>query len=262
MGEETSISWTDHTFNPWWGCVRVDAACLHCYAEAFSKRVGQKVWGTEAPRRLFGEKHWKEPQKWNAAARGGGLFGAGERPRVFCASMADVFEDRRDLDPERDKLWRLIENTPNLDWLLLTKRPENVKRLVPYSGTAGSWPDNVWLGATTGDRAGFAKRVPILRDIPAKVRFLSVEPLLEDMGPMDLDGIHWAIAGGESGGHYREMNPEWARGVRNQCIEQDVAFWFKQHSGQFSGNNPLLDGIEYHQLPTTPFSPRRELAHA
>ena len=114
MGTETAISWCDHTFNPWWGCVRVSPACQHCYAETFSKRVGLKVWGPESDRRFFGPKHWAEPLKWNTAA-----VKAGVRRRVFCASMADVFEDRADLLNERLRLFQLIEDTPQLDWLLL-----------------------------------------------------------------------------------------------------------------------------------------------
>lgn len=122
MGKNSRIEWTDHTFNPWWGCTKVSEACKNCYAEAWSKRVGQQVWGPQAERRFFGERHWLEPLKWNADAAA-----HGKRLRVFCASMADVFEDRRSLDPWRSKLWELIEATPQLDWLLLTKRPEHVQ---------------------------------------------------------------------------------------------------------------------------------------
>ena len=115
MGKNSSIEWTDHTFNPWWGCAKVSPACKHCYAEIWAQRLALDLWGTRKARRFFSEKHWNEPYKWNADA-----VAKGERPRVFCASMADVFEDRRNLDPWRKKLWDLIEQTPQLDWLLLT----------------------------------------------------------------------------------------------------------------------------------------------
>lgn len=111
MGEQTEISWTDHSFNPWWGCTRVSPGCQHCYAEAFSKRTGNDVWGKDNDRRFFGDKHWAEPIRWNARAEI-----TARRERVFCASMADVFEDRRDLDAPRQRLWELIVATPMLDW--------------------------------------------------------------------------------------------------------------------------------------------------
>jgi protein gp37 len=193
MGQDSKIEWTDHTFNPWWGCVKVSPACEHCYAETFSKRVGQKVWGTKAPRRFFGDKHWNEPLKWNAAAAA-----AGVRARVFCASMADVFEDREDLTPHLARLLKLIHETPNLDWLLLTKRPENwserIGRIVApkndmdllmwiYNWGMGTPPQNVWIGTTVENQEYADRRIPELLKIPARVRFLSVEPML---GPVDL----------------------------------------------------------------------------
>src|SRR5947208_2303347 len=120
MGRYSSIEWTHHTFNPWWGCQKVSAACDNCYAEIWAKRTGQDLWGSTAERRLFGEKHWSEPIRWHQEASL-----AGRRERVFCASMADVFERRADLNEERRRLWKVIERTPSLDWLLLTKRPQN-----------------------------------------------------------------------------------------------------------------------------------------
>lgn len=124
MGIETEIAWTDSTFNPWWGCQRVSPGCERCYAETFAKRVGLQVWGPKQERRFFGEKHWREPLRWNEQAAK-----AGARRRVFCASMADVFEERLDLAAARARLFGLIRLTPSLDWLLLTKRPENAARL-------------------------------------------------------------------------------------------------------------------------------------
>src|SRR5262245_52074261 len=176
MGKDSGIEWTHHTFNPWWGCMKVSPGCEHCYAETFSIRVGKKVWGPKADRRFFGDAHWAEPLKWNAVAAR-----AGERHRVFCASMADVFEDRRELDGHRARLWRLIAATPHLDWLLLTKRPENLARMLPwYSHWENRvafepdepWP-NVWLGTTVEDQQRADERIPHLLRSPAAVRFLS-----------------------------------------------------------------------------------------
>jgi len=221
MGKNSKIEWTNHTFNPWWGCVRVSHACEHCYAENWAKRVGSKVWGISAERRFFGEKHWAEPLKWNDnAAR------LKVRQRVFCASMGDIFEERQDLDQWRCRLWTLIERTPNLDWLLLTKRPQNIKKTVPFT----CWPTNVWLGTTVESQRWADERLPYLADIPANVRFVSAEPLL---GALDLDAflsttVNWVIAGGESGPKARPSNPEWFRDLMRQCTEKGVPFHFKQ----------------------------------
>jgi protein gp37 len=174
MGKNSQIEWTHHTFNPWWGCTKVSTACKHCYAEAWSKRVGQKIWGVKAKRRFFNENHWLDPLKWNSQAKDEGV-----RFRVFCASMADVFEDRRDLDAWRDKLWSLIARTPQLDWLLLTKRPEVVNRLVPWKY---DWPHNVWLGTTVEDQETAEIRLRCIAELPAVIRFISAEPLL---GPLE-----------------------------------------------------------------------------
>lgn len=221
MAKNSRIEWTNHTFNPWWGCVKVSPACKHCYAESWSKRVGQAVWGINADRRFFGEKHWNEPLRWDREAAATGI-----RARVFCASMADVFEERADLDDARDKLWALIKATPNLDWLLLTKRPHAVTRLAPW---INDWPPNVWLGTTVEDQLRADQRLPILADIPAVVRFISAEPLL---GPVNLnpwlDRLDWVITGGESGPKARPSSPSWFVDLMNQCMTHDVAFHFKQ----------------------------------
>lgn len=228
MGQNSKIEWTHHTFNPWWGCEKVSPACKHCYAQTWANRLGLGLWGgDDTPRRFFSENHWSEPYRWNRQAES-----AGERRRVFCASMSDVFEDRRDLDPWRSRLWPIIAETPWLDWLLLTKRPEHVERLVPWQG---DWPDNVWLGTTVENQEYANMRVPIIAKLPAAVRFVSCEPLL---GALDLSawltrpgekcGINWVIAGGESGPRSRPMNPLWAEELRDQCIRSDVPFHFKQ----------------------------------
>lgn len=221
MAKNSKIEWTTHTFNPWWGCVKMSPACKFCYAESWSKRLGQKVWGINAERRFFGEKHWAEPLAWNREAQS-----SNERPRVFCASMADVFEDRRDLDAERRKLWRLIEQTPALDWLLLTKRPDLVQALTPWDHR---WPENVWIGTTTEDQEWADERLAALARIPARVRFISAEPLL---GPIELgqwaQHINWVITGGESGPNARPSSPSWFRSLLNECMAADIPFHFKQ----------------------------------
>lgn len=275
--KDTSISWTHHTFNPWWGCEKISPACAHCYAETFAKRTGwaegspsgnPPLWGKSSQRRFFGEKHWNQPLKWDAEAAE-----AGERHRVFCASMADVFENRIDLVPHRALLFDLIRRTPNLDWLLLTKRPENVRRHIaialesypvcsldsvnPTFKMLASWesgnpPANVWIGTTVENQEQADKRIPELLKIPARIRFLSCEPLL---GPVDLrkwlrddrygkyalPAFDWAICGGESGANARPMHPDWARNLRDQCAAADVPFHFKQW-GEYVTAAPIKRG--------------------
>jgi protein gp37 len=227
LGRNSSIEWTHHTFNPWWGCTKVSPACKHCYAEAWAKRLGMDIWGGRSSRRFFSDSHWREPVRWNAEAAEKGI-----RRRVFCASMADVFEGRLELDPWRERLWELIAATPALDWLLLTKRPERVRVSVPWKDV---WPHNVWLGTTVENQHWADVRIPELVKYKAVVRFLSCEPLL---GPLDLErwlgsspqsqGIDWVIVGGESGARSRPMNPDFCRNLRDQCANAGVAFHFKQ----------------------------------
>ncbi|WP_257814179.1 DUF5131 family protein [Burkholderia glumae] len=228
MGKDSRIEWTHHTFNPWWGCVKVSAACDHCYAETWAKRLGESVWGPETPRRFFGDAHWKEPLKWNREAAE-----ENARRRVFCASMADVFENRPDLVGERLRLLELIEQTPNLDWLLLTKRIHLVHKQLPKGY---DFPSNVWLGATVENQASARKRIKYLLEFTSPaVRFLSCEPLL---GPLDLSEylvrgdngmrVDWVIAGGESGPGSRPMDPVWPANLQRQCAKANVPFHFKQ----------------------------------
>lgn len=183
MGEFTAISWSDATFNPWIGCTRVSPACQHCYAETADKRRlinGETHWGKDAPRHVTSDVYWRQPLKWNRAAAA-----QGRNMLVFCASQADVFEDRPDLLEPRRRLWELIEATPNLTWQLLTKRPENILSMVPLRWLLldMAWPSNVWVGTTVEDQERADLRIPQLVDVPASVRFLSCEPLL---GPVDL----------------------------------------------------------------------------
>src|SRR5713101_6221298 len=243
MGAATGIRCTDSTFNPWWGCTHVSPGCVNCYAETVASRRGL-AWGVQADRRFYPDKHWNEPRVWDRRAAKDGV-----PRRVFCASMADVFEDRRDLDAQRARLWSLIEETPNLRWQLLSKRPENVLAMIPPRWLSGM-PSNVWLGTSVEDRLRLG-RVDVLRTIPVHVRFLSVEPLLEDLDVLDLAGIGWVIVGGESGPGARPMRAEWARSVRDQCIAGGVPFFFKQWGGRAaSAGGHVLDGRTWDEFPS------------
>lgn len=213
----SKIEWTDFTFNPWIGCTALSPACDNCYAEAFQKRCGGPEWGHGEPRRRTSDANWKQPIRWDQKAAKQSI-----RYRVFCASLADVFD--AEVQKEwRDDLFALIDRTPNLDWLLLTKRPNVARKLMPENARP-----NVWMGTTVEDRKR-KNRIDELRQIPAAVRFLSVEPLLEDLGEIDLTGIGWVIVGGESGGRkVRPMQEEWALSLRDQCAVAGVPFLFKQ----------------------------------
>lgn len=237
MGENSGIQWTHHTFNAWEGCQRVSPGCEHCYAEARDQRfTGGKHWGPNGVRRRTSAANWKKPLAWNKRAA---LLGV--RERVFCASIADVFEDRPELAPWREELFRLITWTPNLDWLLLTKRPENIARLMPYCEPNGGPYPNVWLGTTVEDQKRADERIPHLLGAQAAVRFLSCEPLLE---PVDLrlfplstvvkgremkaSGIDWCIIGGESGREARHFDLAAGRDLVRQCRAAGVAPFVKQ----------------------------------
>lgn len=229
MAENSGIEWTHHTFNPWIGCTKVSAACDHCYAETWDARFKGDRWGARADRTRT--KSWGKPRRWNELAQG-----AAERPRVFCASLADVFDNHKSIQESwRDELWTLMADTPNLDWLLLTKRPQNIARFVPGWMGPMSWPKNIWIGTTVENQTEAERRIPYLLEIPARVRFLSMEPLL---GPVDLtpwlggeSGLNWVIVGGESGPDYREADPGWFRSLRDQCADAGVPFLFKQWGG-------------------------------
>ena len=224
MGEITGISWCDHTWNPIWGCTKVSPGCQHCYAEAWAKRFGRNVWGPTAGR-YETTTTWADPAKWNDHA-----LAAGSRERVFCASMSDVFEDHPAWTAVRPDLWEIVGSTPNLDWLLLTKRPQNIIEMVPAAWcTAGHWPRNVWIGTSVESQEYAEQRIPELLKVPAPVRFLSIEPML---GPVDLapwiKRLQWVIVGGESGPGARPMHPDWVRSLRDQCVASGVPFFFKQ----------------------------------
>ena len=247
-----------YTFNTWWGCCKVSQECKHCYAQGIALRYGQQVWGPAAttPRRFFGPEHWQQPLRWNAqAAR------EGHRRSVFCASMADVFEDHPDVAEARAQLWHLIEETPWLNWLLLTKRPEHIWRFCPWAAR-GDWPDNVWLGTSIGLQQHAAPRLDALLAHPAVVRFVSCEPLL---GPLDLTPwlprLQWVICGGESGAHARPMWPQWARSLQEQCNEAGVPYFFKQWGGRHhAAGGRLLDGRTWDEMPPEGPPPHRQEA--
>ncbi|QOZ25347.1 DUF5131 family protein [Bradyrhizobium sp. CCBAU 51753] len=228
MAENSKIEWTDHTFNPWIGCQKVSPGCDRCYAESLAKRYGWVEWGPHGERKRTSAANWKKPRQWAAAARG-----ASRRPRVFCASLADVFDNQVPDDWRKD-LFDLIAATPELDWLLLTKRPENLVRMFP----TGPWL-NVWLGTTCEDQERYDRRWPLLAaqsNVP--VRFISYEPAI---GPLVPHGVvvgnvfrtpDWLICGGESGHGARYMPAEWAEQAMWQCEVNMTAFFMKQMTGK------------------------------
>lgn len=246
MGSQTGIAWTDHTFNPWRGCTKVSAGCANCYAATMSKRnpavLGE--WGPHGQRAMAAPSYWRLPAQWDKAAKRDGV-----RRRVFCASLADVFEDRPELVRPRRTLFSAIAATPNLDWLLLTKRPENITRLIPDVGLP-----NVWLGVSVEDQKTADERIPILLDTPAAGLFVSYEPALGkvsfdrlatgELGRLDalrgyyfVDGrnepistprLNWLIFGGESGAKARPCDVAWARSVVEQCRRAGVPCFVKQ----------------------------------
>lgn len=248
--KESEISWTTHTMNPWWGCARVSPGCVHCYADTLASRWGHELWRRHGPRRPMSDQYWRQPLTWNRKAAD-----ADGPVRVFCASMADVFEDhpepdvRAFQDSQRARLWDLIEATPHLVWMLLTKRPQNVGGMVPWGE---DWPSTVWLGTSVEDQRRANERIPVLLNLPASTRFLSCEPLLAPVdlsvtwmrnGTLPVDplsphydqdtaisgrGIHWVICGGESGRKAWPMHPDWVRSLRDQCTAAGVAFHLKQ----------------------------------
>lgn len=261
MGEQTEISWTDHTFNPWIGCTKVSDGCKHCYAESLmDKRWGKVQWGPNGERKRTSDANWREPLKW--ARKAFDTFG--RKARVFCASLADIGEDRPELEPWRADLCDLIRETRDrIDWQLLTKRPENLTRLFPEDVLA-----SCWLGTSTENQPTADERIPHMLRCPAAVRFLSVEPML---GPVDLrnirlgthrgephygdaltgfdastsppihnsDGVSWVIVGGESGHGARGCSTAWIRSIVEQCRSASVPCFVKQ-----LGARPFDDPVD------------------
>lgn len=251
MAEMTAIEWADSTFNPWTGCTKISPACDNCYAEAWAKRSGMVEWGNH-PRRRTAPANWREPLKWQREA--GEFFAQhGRRRRVFCASLADVFDNQVD-DQWRKDLFDLILATPDLEWQLLTKRPQNIIKL---SENAGGLPANAALGTTMEDQPRADLNLPHLLIAAAHTRplytFGSFEPMLGLIdvswalssnkldvaagilqrghfapGLEKMRGLEWAIAGGESGWNARPTHPDWIRSLRDQCASAAVPFLFKQ----------------------------------
>ena len=247
MGEHTGISYTHHTFSPWWGCTKISEECVNCYAEKVGARGGVE-WGKGKPRLLMSDSTWSQPERWDrAAAR------AGERRRVL-PSMCDF------LDPEvpaewLERFYDLVRRTPHLDWMLLTKRAERLL-FVPEDVLTPNW-----VGITAGTQRRLKERAKWLLRVRARLRFVSAEPLL---GPLDEigslryhltrpgeDGINLVIVGCESGHGARPMDLAWARQIRDDCAEYDgAAFYLKQAvvDGKLV-KLPRLDGCRYDEMP-------------
>jgi len=243
MAENSKIEWTDHTFNPWIGCTKVSPACDHCYAEAMmDTRYGRVTWGAGQDRSRTSPSNWQHPRRWNRAAEANGA-----RPFVFCASLADVFDNEVDPLWRRD-LFKLIEETPCLIWLLLTKRIGNVNKMTnPFAGNP-ILPSNVALGATMANQEEYDRDRIKLWETGIACRTLftfgSFEPML---GPIILDKYapDWIICGGESGKGAREMSPQWARGLRDGAKRLGRQFFMKQ----MTGKKPIPDDLLIRELP-------------
>jgi len=267
MSKNSEIGWTHHTANPWWGCVRVSPACDHCYASVIATRLSEGLFGhrvTWGPGGRQGHKMdelEREAPRWDRAAAK-----VGEQHRVFCGSMCDWAEGRADQRESLARLFPLIQRTPNLSWLLLTKRP-NIGRRLLAEAYGATLPPNIWVGSTIENQEWADKRLPHLLAIDSAVRFVSVEPqlgplnLLRHLGP-GFGQINWVICGGESGAGARGSADVlgWYRSLRDQCLESGARFFFKQW-GRFQqngetivrlrGKNPnnALDGVRWEQYP-------------
>jgi protein gp37 len=226
MAKQSAIEWTEATWNPWHGCARVSPGCAHCYMYRDKKRYGQDPSAVVRSKTAF-----SAPVRWTSART------------IFTCSWSDFFIE--EADRWREDAWEIIRQTPHHTYQILTKRPERIQQALP-----NDWPlKNVWLGVSV-ENPRFYARIEMLRQIPADVRFLSVEPLLADMPSLPLAGISWVIVGGESGPRSRPMDPNWVRNIRAQCSTAGVAFFFKQWGGvrkDLSGR--LLDGRVWDQMP-------------
>lgn len=230
MGATTKIGWCDHTMNFWWGCEKVATECRFCYIAGIMKRAGIHN-PFEGPIRTM---NWCGPDKWNKLAAL-----EGTRHRVFTCSMSDFFH--KDADPWRTEAWEVIRRCQHLDWLILTKRPERIREQLPQDWGHG-YP-NVWLGVSCGHSSSY-RFLRYLEAVPAKVRFVSAEPLLEEISFREhLHWLDWVITGCEQAGvgKRRPMNLDWVRAIDAECREFGKAHFFKQY--YFEGGRPTTDGI-------------------
>lgn len=275
MATKTEIQWTDKTFNPWWGCTRVDKGCMNCYAERLDSRYhkANPHWGPKSERMPMSDRYWKQPIEWNKEAEKLGIT-----YKVFCASMADVFEDHPALPFYREKLWKLIKATPNLTWQILTKRPENIKKMLPLDWSSGmvNYYPNVWLGTSVAENDN-RYRIDQLTEIPAFVYFISCEPIISevDLSPY-LSKIDWVIVGGESGNatgkfRYRPAEITWFDKIVAQCKTKGKPVFVKQlgchlakkaglahhHGGDI---NEFPQNLRVRQFPVT-YSPTTPAAY-
>jgi protein gp37 len=234
MGATTGIAWTQSTWNPWYGCTKISPGCKNCYMYRDQRQYGGNPFEVRRSKTTF-----REPLRWK------------DGRRIFTCSWSDFFIDQADL--WRPEAWEVIRQTPRHSYLVLTKRPERIKEHLPKGWP---WP-HVWLGVSIESRA-YLWRADVLRRIPVVGRFLSLEPLLEDLGTIDLTGIGWVIVGGESGRQPRLMAPEWVRSIRNQCLAADIPFFFKQWGGsKRDKGGHELEGRLWQQVPDFERSPQR-----
>ena len=242
MANTTAISWTDSTYNPWWGCTKIAPGCDNCYAAALDKRTGGNYWDAKQKPRKTKLANIKKVLSWNKQASI-----ENRRRKVFCGSMMD-WCDKDAPEGAADELFDLIKQTPMLDWQLLTKRATLIEDRLPKDWGEG-YP-NVWLGVTAEDRDYGYPRIEAFRRTPAKVRFVSAEPLLEDLSDIDLSGMHWLIIGGESGPGCRPMDWRWANNLVLTAENQSVPVWFKQMGGRGKDKGgDKINGVTIKQWP-------------
>lgn len=235
---KTLIAWTDETANFWMGCTKVSEGCRNCYAETLTKnRMGLKLWGPSSRRQpvknVFAKIH---AQARDASP---GVMGSGNPRLVFVGSLMDWAEDHPDAEQLRPTIWETIRQHPKLHFQLLTKRADRITKCLPADW--GSGYPNVWLGASIEDMR-VAWRADALRQVPARVRFISYEPALGPLRELNIEGMHWIIYGGESGPGYRPEDKQWARDMRDKCVEADVAFFHKQSAAYRTEMGIELDG--------------------
>jgi protein gp37 len=236
MAEKSIISWTDRTWNPWRGCTKISPGCTNCYMFTAQERYGRD------PKKVERTKTWGDPVRWQKEAAA-----AGRTDLVFTCSWSDWFH--ADADAWRDEAWAVIKKCPNLNFQVLTKRSERIADHLPADWGPQGYP-NVWLGVSVENKRYGLPRIDHLRTVPAVVRFLSVEPLLEDLGTVNLTGIDWVLVGGESGPGYRHMDHAWAISLRDQCKAAGVAFHFKQSSAPRTEMGVELEGRIIREYPT------------